>query len=82
MTNKGRRVLLQVTAFDGGMVVVQTSTGASMVLQGEAAAELHAIASDPTQPECRTEANGDVPGRLLSLAELWFKGAADTGEEG
>lgn len=75
MTN-GRSVLLKVTAFDGGVVVVEGANGKPSLLpaDNDVTRVLHEIANDPSQPEMRSGAQVDMPSRLLALAERYFTG--------
>lgn len=75
MTN-GRSVLLKVTAFDGGVVVVEGANGKPSLLpaDNDVTRVLHEIANDPSQPEMTSSAKADVPTRLLALAERYLTG--------
>jgi hypothetical protein len=64
-----RSILVQLTALDGGIVVVTPSKGPPRVVQGESAKALHELVSDPTMEQCTMEPGGDFTMRLLSIAE-------------
>lgn len=66
-----RTILVAITALDAGIVVVQPMGGASpTVVQGDRAAELHALALDERYPTADTSAiQTGTFDRMLSMAE-------------